>query len=545
MKRGRDLQRLLAGEIYDLVIIGGGAAGAATLRAAALRGLKAAVVERGDFAGGITSRSSRLIHGGLRYLEHGHWQLVREALAERRILIETAPHLVEPMRMLIPLYRGGRRSPRVVRLGLRIYDGLGGRAQLAPSELLAPDRLPGIAQDGLQAIGALTDARALAPERLVIETLIDAERVGGIAVNYLACERISRVADHFEITLIDVLGGRSDTIAARAIVNAAGPWAAEVERRAGAKTPHHLRFVRGSHIMLAPFAGAPADALLIEARRDGRPFFLLPWGDVIGVGTTEVEVENGADPGAAVASDAEIEYLLAELHAVWPAARGVMPLATLAGLRPLPVDARSMAATSRRHRIAAAFVRGAPPFFTILGGKLTTHRREGEEAARAVARALGRGDQSATEPTRHRQLPGMQCDPGPTFDPRALAARAEIGEDAASGLLARWGCRAWAVAAGMTGEEPIAGAGGLFPAEIRFAIEHEAALGLDDVLCRRTQVWQSPSLTGAGLAAAALVWADAAPAGENGGELAWAERARAEAERVTALLRTRHHRTLA
>ena len=237
MKRGRDLQRLLASEIYDLVVIGGGAAGAATLRAAALRGLKAALVERGDFAGGITSRSSRLIHGGLRYLEHGHWQLVREALAERQILIETAPHLVEPVRIHIPLYRGGRRSPRVVRLGSRLYDGLAGRAQLAPSELLAPDRLPGIAQDGLQAIGALTDARALAPERLVIETLIDAERVGGIAVNHLACERISRVADHFELTLVDAPSGRSDTIGARAVVNAAGPWAAEVERRAGARHP--------------------------------------------------------------------------------------------------------------------------------------------------------------------------------------------------------------------------------------------------------------------------------------------------------------------
>jgi len=275
MKRGRDLQRLLAGEIYDLVVIGGGAAGAATLRAATLRGLKAALVERSDFAGGITSRSSRLIHGGLRYLEHGHWQLVREALAERRILIDTAPHLVEPLRMLIPIYRGGRRSPRMVRLGLQIYDGLAGRAQLAPSELLGPDRLPGIAQEGLQAIGALTDARALAPERLVIETLIDAERVGGLAVNHVTCERISRVADHHELTLIDGATGRSDTIAARAIVNAAGPWAADVERRAGSKQ-HALRFVRGSHLLLAPFSTStsvvPTPITSPHGRRkNGRP----------------------------------------------------------------------------------------------------------------------------------------------------------------------------------------------------------------------------------------------------------------------------------
>jgi glycerol-3-phosphate dehydrogenase len=542
MKRRRDLERLLAGGPYDLAIIGGGAAGAATLRAAVLRGLNAVLVERGDYAGGISSRSSRLIHGGLRYLEHGHWRLVRESLAERSILLAAAPHLVAPIRMHLPVYRGGRRSPAVLRLGLGLYDLLAGRSRLESSAILGPDALPGLAPDGLLAIGALTDARATAPERIVIETLIDAERQGGIAVNHLACERIHVVADRFELTLRDGAAAGTQTIAARAVVNAGGPWAAAVEALTGTAAPHRLRFVRGSHLVLSPFPGAPPSALLVEARRDGRPFFLLPWGEVIGVGTTEVEVADPGDPAATVASAAEIDYLLAELQAVWPAARGVAPLATLAGLRPLPADRTTIAASSRRHEIARVGTVSLP-FFTILGGKLTTHRREGEEAARAVARALGRGDAGSKEPTRDRALPGMQCDPGPTFDARALAARAVIGEDAARSLLGRWGCRAWAVAAGMTGEEPIAGAGDLYPAEIRFALAHEGALGLDDVLCRRTQVWQSPALTAAGLEAAALVWASAGDAVAVPGD-ANGNRAAAEAARVRTLLRARYQRLL-
>jgi glycerol-3-phosphate dehydrogenase len=347
------------------------------------------------------------------------------------------------------------------------------------------------------------------------------------------------------LTLRDRATEGEGTIAARAVVNAGGPWTGEIERRAGVGRPRSIRFVRGSHLLLPPFPGMPVKALLVEARRDGRPFFLLPWGDVLGVGTTEVDVASAADPAASVASAAEIDYLLAELRAVWPAAHDVEPLATLAGLRPLPTRARSAASTSRRHEIAAPFGRGAtPPCFTILGGKLTTHRREGEEAARAVARALGRGDSGIDEPTRRRLLPGMQCDPGPTFDARALGERAGIAEDAARQLLAHWGCRAWAIAAGMAGERAIPGTPGLFPAEIRFAIEHEGALGLDDVLMRRTQVWQSPALTAEGIAHTALVWAETIFPDGSAGARDPGERAREEAARVRALLQHAHHRLL-
>ena len=539
MQRTRDLRRLLDHGAFDLAVIGGGAAGAGTLRAAALRGLSAALIERGDFASGTTSRSSRLIHGGLRYLEHGHLRLVREALGERRILIGAAPHLVRPLTIHIPLYRGGRRSQRVLGLGLRAYDVLAGRARLAPSRILAPDAIPGLAREGLVAIGAVTDAHARSPERLVIETLVDAERLGALAVNHLECLRIAKVADRFEIAVRDRIAGETGAILARAVVNAAGPWIGAIEARAEpAPKPRPIRFVRGSHLLLAPFAGAPTVALLAEAPRDGRPFFILPWGDVLGVGTTEIDAsEDGGDPGAAVASAAEVEYLLESLAHVWPAARGVTPLATYAGMRPLPAGVGSAAAASRRHRIEDARDHGGPAgLYTIAGGKLTTHRLEGEEAARAVTRFLNTGDAKDVEPTRTRPLPGVQCDPGPALDPAALARRMGIELARAERLLGRWGCRAWAVATGIGDALPLPETDGLHAAEIRFALEHEGAHGLDDVLCRRTGTWESPALTARGVRAAALAWAANLP----DHEIAAAD----EAARVIALLARQHHRRL-
>jgi glycerol-3-phosphate dehydrogenase len=548
VQRERDLARLASGGPFDLLVVGGGAAGAATLRAATLRGLSSVLCERADFASGTTSRSSRLIHGGLRYLEHGHVNLVRESLSERRTLVDTAPHLVEPLLVHIPLYRGGRRAVWQVALGLRLYDLLAGGSRLGPSRVLPPDRcrdlLPGLAADGLRGIGLLVDARALSPERLVIENLIDAERLGAVAVNHLELESLVAGGSGFRACLRDRDAGGLVEVEAAALVSAAGPWVAEVERRAGA-SPRPLRQVRGSHLLLPLFPGAPERALLVEARRDGRPFFILPWDGVLLVGTTEVE-EDG-EPGESTASAAEIDYLLAELVAVWPAARGIAPLAAYAGVRSLPADGSDVASASRRHKLEPASARGGPRgFYSLIGGKLTTHRLQGEEAARTVACLLGRGDRGAAEPTRRRPLPGAQCDPEPTMNPAALAARFGLSAAVAEALLRRWGCRAWAVAVGIGDEGPLAGSAGLHAAEIRFALEHEGALGLDDVLLRRTNTWEAPALTAAGVRAAALEWA-AVRTGVSHAEVtagSSAAAAAAEASRVIDLLARLHARRL-
>ena len=544
MQRERDLGRLANGGPYDLLVVGGGAAGAASLRAAALRGLKAALCERADFASGTTSRSSRLIHGGLRYLEHGHLRLVRESLAERRILLGIAPHLVEPLPIHLPIYRDGRRPPWKVALGLRLYDLLAGRNRLGASRMIDTRTLPGLRAEGLRALGVVVDARVPSPERLVIETLVDAERLGAVAVNHLELARLEESAGGLRARLLDRTRGEPVEVQAGAVINAAGPWVGEVEQRAGTREKRVLRGTRGSHLLLPVFDGAPERALLVEARRDGRPFFILPADGGLLVGTTEVPHEG--DPDEAVATAAEIEYLMSELESVWPAARGVSPYAAYAGVRPLPASGTRVAAASRRHRLEPAAAGGGPRgVFSLVGGKLTTHRLEGEEAARAVAALLGRGDRGDAEPTRTRPLPGAQCDPEPTMNPAALAARFALPVIEASRLLRRWGCRAWAVAAGFGDESPLAGTGGLHPAEIRFAIEHEGAFGLDDVLYRRTGSWESPALTGDGVRAAAAVWASARRrlerrAVEPGDEAM----AGAEAERVIALFRRDHARTL-
>lgn len=545
MRRERDLARLKSGGPYDLLVVGGGAAGAATLRAAALRGLKAALCEREDFASGVTSRSSRLIHGGLRYLEHGHLKLVRESLRERRTLLRAAPHLVEPFPIHIPIYRGGRRSPAKVAFGFFLYDLLAGSARLGRSCMLGPEALPGLRTEGLRAVGVVVDARVRSPERLVIETLVDAERLGGVAVNYLEVESLSASGRGIRARARDRVSGDPIEIEAGVAINATGPWVGEVERRAGASKRRAFRATRGSHVLLPLFPGAPDQALLVEARRDGRPFFILPAGEALLVGTTEAA--HDGDPGEAVATGAEIEYLLEELEAAWPAARGVEPFAAYAGVRPLPEGEMSFAAASRQHRLESAAARGGPRgLFSLVGGKLTTHRLEGERAARTAAMVLGRGDRGPAEPTRTRALPGAQCDPEPTMNPRALAERFVLPESEAASLLRRWGCRAWAVAAGIGSETPLAGTGGLYPAEIRFGLDHEGAVGLDDVLYRRTWCWESPALTGDGVRAAAAEWAAARAAGErrevDPGTAAAA--ASAEAARVIDLLRRRHARRL-
>ncbi len=514
MRRERDLARLDDEGSYDLLVVGGGAAGAGTLRAAALRGLKAALCERADFASGVSSRSSRLIHGGLRYLEHGHLQLVRESLAERRILLDIAPHLVEPLPIHVPVYRDGERPPWKLALGLWLYDLLAGPARLGRSRMLGPQAVPGLRAEGLRDVGLVVDARAWSPERLVIETLVDSERLGAVAVNHLELESLDESTSGLRARLYDRLGGERIEIQAGVVVNAAGPWVGEVEGRAGSRSGRSLRFIRGSHLLLPRFPGAPEQALLVEARRDGRPLFIVPAAEAVLVGTTEVA--HDGDPGKAVASAEEIEYLLAELEAAWPAGRGVKPFAAYAGVRPLPEGMGSAAAASRRHRLEHAAAHGGPRgLLSLVGGKLTTHRLEGESAARAAAAMLGRGDRAAAEPTRRRPLPGMQCDPVPTFDSRALAGRFALAESEAAALLRRWGCRGWAVAAGIGDEPPLPSTGGLYAAEIRFAMEHEGAIGLDDVLCRRTSAWESPALEPEGIEAAARVWAATRLAGDR------------------------------
>ncbi|MGD8396135.1 MAG: glycerol-3-phosphate dehydrogenase/oxidase [Candidatus Eiseniibacteriota bacterium] len=518
MRRQRDLERLECGDTLDLLVVGGGAAGAAILRAAALAGLRAALCERQDYASGTTGRTTRLVHGGLRYLEHGHLRLVVESLRERRILIDIAPHRVAPLALHIPLYRDAGRPRWRVRLGLWLYDRLAGAARLGPSGPVGArtieERLGGLATTGLRGVAVLHDARALSPERLIIETLVDAVEIGAIAANRLELVALERDGDALAALLADTAGNRELRVRARAVVNAAGPWIAEVDRRAAARQPARVLWSRGTHVLIAPFEGAPTVALLVESPRDRRPVFILPSDGYLLVGTTEVA--HRGDPSAARATDDEVDYLCETLAHVWPAARGRPPYAAYAGVRALPAGTDA-ARADRRHRLIAGSPAG---YFTLLGGKLTTHRLAGEETVDAVWRLLGRPPRNG-HPTAIRPLPGAPLRPE-LDDVARLAARHGLPRDEAAALFGRWGARAWAVTALSPPLPPAstasavpapsdparqAAAGGLRPEEIRFAMQSEGALTLDDVLLRRTNVGFDPRLTRHALQAAAWIWA--------------------------------------
>ncbi len=527
MRLHRDLERLAAEPRWDVVVVGGGIHGAACLLEAAARGLKALLVEARDFGWATSSRSSRLIHGGLRYLEHGHLRLVTEALRERRALIDAAPHLVEPLKLTIPFYAHNRRGPRRVRLGLWLYDRLAGQARLGTASALdvtaLPEALGGLNRQGLSGVASFYDARVWRPERLVIEELVDAARAGALALNYVALEALVLDGADYRLTVKDSLGGRSFELRARTVVNAAGPWVDEVAQLGGTRRSLEVRWVRGTHAFWAPFPGAPQVALFCEARADRRPFFILPQPHYILVGTTEVE--QRADPATTRPNRDELAYLAEEFAAVWPAAAEHAPYAAYAGVRVL-AGGGGVHTRDRRHRVVV----DTPRSVSIVGGKLTTHRLAAQEALAALEPVLGRPSRPSRPPAL---LPGAQCEPE-ALAPERLAQRAGIDPAAAALLLGRWGCRAWGVAAGIDTASPMPGTGGLFAAELAFARQAEAAQTLEDAVCRRTDLALAPGLTWEALVTAAQVW-------HGGGDPG---AARKDAEQLAVLLERDYCRTL-
>ena len=306
---------------YELIVIGAGINGAAIAREAALAGIKVLIVERGDIGGGTSSASSRLIHGGLRYLEHAELGLVHESLRERERLLALAPHLVEPLELCIPVYGAARRKRWQIGVGLALYDLLSAGKSLPSRRLFGRDELleymPGLNPDGLVGGASYYDAQVRYPERLVLENVRDAVEHGA------ALETYTRV------TRVRVEGGRATGVdwqsvrgggGARAplIVNAAGPWVDEV-----LGPIQHTRLIggtKGSHIVVPPFPGAPRVGVYIEAGADHRPFFILPWNDLLLIGTTDERYEG--DPGSAEIDARERAYLAGETERVFPGAAG-------------------------------------------------------------------------------------------------------------------------------------------------------------------------------------------------------------------------------
>jgi glycerol-3-phosphate dehydrogenase len=483
----------ISDETFDAVVVGAGVNGCGVARDAAMRGLRVLLLDKGDIAAGTTAASTRLIHGGLRYLEHGEVGLVRESLRERETLLrKLAPHLVRPLPMLVPVYAGRRRGRVRVRAGMLAYDLLSSSKSLPRHRMLdaseALQHAPGLEPEGLRGAALFYDAQVEYAERLAVENALDARACGATVITYARVERLLVEGGTARgVVFKDLLGGTTHEARASVVLNAAGPWVDEVLDNSGAEGERLLGGTKGSHVVVRAFAGAPRAAVYAEAVEDGRPFFVVPWDDKFLVGTTDERYAGDLD--RVEADGREIEYLLREANRVLPSARLTRGdvLYTYSGVRPLPRVAEGQeSGITRRHFIKPANLRG---LFSIVGGKLTTYRALAEGAVDLIFSTLGK----TSPPCRTADAPllGARVEDFDAFG-RDFNARSTLPPKSSARLLRVYGVRAAEVLrlAQEDAElsEVISEETGSIGAEVVYAFREEMAETLADCLLRRTMV---------------------------------------------------------
>lgn len=480
---------------FDLAVIGAGVNGAGIARDAALRGLRVVVFDQGDACSGTSAWSSRLIHGGLRYLEYGEIPLVYESLRERRTLRRIAAHLVKPVRITIPVYEGARRGALLIRLGMFAYGLLSLGKEMPGHDMLSRDDLlgevPGLNPDGLRAGARYYDAQVRYAERLVLENLLAAAAAGADLRTWHRVTGIDVDAGSVNaIEWLDVVDGRRGSVSASVVINAGGPWVDDILDTAARTGERLIGGTKGSHIVVGRFDGAPADVFYVEAAADGRPFFIIPWNEQFLIGTTDIRYDEPLDEVRA--SGEEIDYLLSETNRVFPAAgldRSDIHYA-YAGVRPLPQRQKGPESAITRKHIIRRNKGIADNLVSIIGGKLTTYRSLAEQAVDLAGKLLRRKLPPCR--TADTPLPG-----GWGLDDAAASLRAVrgLGEACANRLLAIYGRRAeslLALAETSTGFEKLDEDGTVIAAEVRFAIREEFARTLTDIVYRRLMIGLDP-----------------------------------------------------
>jgi glycerol-3-phosphate dehydrogenase len=481
-------------QTYDVIVIGAGINGAGIARDAAMRGLKVLLMDKGDLASGTTSWSTRLIHGGLRYLEHGELGLVRESLRERERLLRIAPHLVKPLPMLIPIYEKARRGKLTIRAGMLAYDLLSFDKSLAHHHMLSRDealkRAPGLNPEGLCGAAVYYDAQIEYAERLVFENALSASQHGATILTYARVDKFIVENDEVHgVEFTDVLGQTTHIARALVIVNVSGPWVDKVLSGANRPTDRLICGTKGSHLIVDEFNGAPADALYVEAQEDGRPFFIIPWNGAYLIGTTDLPYNGNLDE--VTADDAEIDYLLNETNRVIPQARLNRDAIryTYSGVRPLPCrKERDPTSITRRH-----FIRDHAPslcgFTSIVGGKLTTYRNLSEQTVDLLFKKLGR-ERPVCKTAEELLLGASAEDLASSVE--QFKAENNLPEAVAERLLRIYGRRAKEVLelAASDAEllKPFDSQTGAIGAEVLFSFRQEMAQTLTDCLMRRTLV---------------------------------------------------------
>lgn len=498
--RAQALQRLESFTTPDVLILGGGVNGVATFRDLALNAVSCVLIDTKDFAAGASGASSRMAHGGLRYLEGREFRLVAESARERNLLINNASHLVEPLRIVVPLRHrvrgllqatlrfiglsktGGPMSLLALEGGLRIYEALGRREHPLPRHvtLLRKSRFPEGLDPRTKAVTTYYDGKILQPEGLICEMIAESCSVNDtcVALNHMAW-----VVQDGQVGVSDTLSGQSFALRPRIVINATGAWIDKVNATMGI-TSHYLRMVKGAHLVLdnpALFARMDGNAYYFDDGT-GRMVISLPVDGNILVGTTEREI---TDPEDRDVGEDEVSYLIQamdELFGDISVTRSQVVAAT-SGIRPLQRGGGSVTSAPRDHAIKEDAVPGFNyPMLSLVGGKWTTFRAFGEEAADRVLALLGRSRQISTAARRY---PGA----GPC-DAADLAQAHGLSVEQATRLIERYGALAKSAAAFVAtrSDRPLAGAAQYSRAEIAWLVAARGAVTVEDILLRRTRL---------------------------------------------------------
>ncbi len=477
--------------VYDLAIIGGGINGCGIARDATGRGLSVFLCEQNDLASGTSSASTKLIHGGLRYLEYYEFRLVREALREREVLLNAAPHIIWPLRFVLP-HNKDLRPAWLVRLGLFLYDHLGGRKLLPGTSVvdLKKDEAGTPLKSGFSKGFEYSDCWVM-DSRLVVLNAMDARERGAEIRTRIKLVQARRNGKIWNLTLSDLSNDTTFTVRSRFLVNAGGPWLDQLmDHITHCKTAEHIRMVKGSHIIVRQMYNH--DRAYIFQNADGRIVFAIPYeNDFTLIGTTDIDFDG--DPGEAAVTEAEIDYLCKAVSEYF--VQPVSPddvVSHFTGIRPLFDDGRRDAKAATRDYILkmdAGVNEDEAPLLSIYGGKITTYRKLAESVLEKIVKYL---EKTGQQWTASQPLPGGDFAPE-MFDQeleRFKQTYPYISQPAAYRLFRLYGTCVWKMFAGVAGPEDLGGNFGhfLYAVEVEYLIASEWAKSCDDILWRRTKL---------------------------------------------------------
>jgi len=509
---------------FDLIIIGGGINGAGIARDASLRGLKVLLLDKSDFASGTSGRSTKLIHGGIRYLENYEFKLVWEALHERKTLTEIAPQLVHPIPFIIPVYKGDKRPLWLIRLGMFLYDLMAGLKNIHRHKSFSAKKLlnlePNLNEKNLQGGGIYYDCQTN-DARLTLANIQDAAANGATVKNYTEVTKINNHPNGTEIETLNTLTHEKQNFTGTFIVNVTGPWLDEnltkwhLEKADAESQKHqqqkHLRLTKGIHFFVPKLTHEYA--VLISAKKDNRVFFVIPHGNFSLVGTTDTDYDQ--NPDKVTATEDDITYLLDELNRVFPHTPRTREQITgvYAGLRPLLNQSNKKEGKISREYHLETLTIGNTKLLNVIGGKLTTYRNLSQKVTDIIFQGLNKTSPSCTTATK--RLPGSDFTQTTFEDFKKDAYKKypllqKLTSDISENLLNTYGSKIKNVLPYLTKDHPVykklnlttddrTPTDFIYPqaptlwGELFYAIDHEYVKTAEDFICRRTELYKSLS----------------------------------------------------